>query len=61
MCPFIDKADAQCAEHLTFRNLSRAFAHCAGRYATCPIYQRLCAEKHAHDRRESPVRLLAAS
>ncbi len=61
MCPFIDKTDTQCAEHLTFRNVSHAFAHCAGRYATCPIYHRLSAEENTHDPRESPVRLLVAS
>jgi hypothetical protein len=44
VCPFINKAYAKCADHLTFRNLSHAFAYCAGHYAACPIYRRLITE-----------------
>ncbi len=61
MCPFIDKAYARCAAQMTFRNLSHAFAHCADRYAACPVYQRFIAEKCTHDQVQSASRVLAAS
>ena len=61
MCPFIDKADARCADHLTLRNISHAFAHCANRYTSCPIYQKLLADKANHDRVAGIPELLAAS
>ncbi len=40
MCPFLEKTDPRCATHLTLANISRAFAHCAGQYARCPVYQK---------------------
>ncbi len=46
---------------MTFRNLSHAFAHCADRYAACPVYQRFIAEKCTHDQVQSASRVLAAS
>ncbi len=49
MCPFVEKADPRCATHLTLRNLYRAFAHCADRYSSCPVYQALNAEQFQHD------------
>ncbi len=60
VCPFIDRADARCADHLTFRNLTRAFAHCADHYAACPIYRRLTAKECSYERVESASQLLAA-
>lgn len=61
LCPFIDKADERCAAHLTLRELSHTFAHCASKYAKCLVYQEL----HAHEPRYAwapqRVRLVAAS
>lgn len=61
MCPFIDKAEARCSDHLTLRNVSRAFAHCANRYTACPVYQKLFADKTNHERVAKISGLLAAS
>ena len=61
MCPFIDKGDARCAEKLTFRNVVRAFTHCADHYRDCPIYQQLTAERRNHDVTRRHSQLLAAS
>ena len=59
MCPFIDKAEARCADHLTLRNVARAFAHCANRYTTCPVYHKLLAERIAQE--SANTKLAAAS
>jgi len=48
VCPFVDKSDARCATHLTLANLLRAFAHCAGDYPLCPVYERLVTEMVTH-------------
>ena len=61
MCPFIDSADARCANHLTVRNVARAFAHCADHYRVCPVYQQLIAGRCGHDKDRVPLRLLVAS
>jgi len=65
VCPFVDKSDARCATHLTLANLTRAFAHCAGDYTVCPIYEQLVNEmvSDGFDYEESGVAagLLAAS
>ncbi len=61
MCPFIDKAHAQCAGHLNLKNLSHAFAHCADHYTACSIYRKLLAKERNHDRVKSASRFLVAS
>ena len=61
MCPLIDKANARCAEHLTLKNLTHAFARCADHYTACPIYRKLIAQERRHDHAQSAQRLLAAS
>ena len=61
MCPFIDKANTRCADHMTFRNIANAFAHCANRYTACQVYQKLSARQFAHDKVRSARGLLAAS
>jgi len=60
VCPFIDTADARCADHLTLRNVSSAFAHCADRYKTCPVYQMLAGESNTDEQAQRASRLLAA-
>jgi hypothetical protein len=49
VCPFVDKADARCAPHLTLGNLARAFAHCADHYTECPVYRELIAHARPYD------------
>lgn len=44
-CPFLEEADTRCAGHFNLTNLSEAFAYCLGRYATCPVYQRLLRDR----------------
>ena len=61
MCPFIEEADGRCAEHLTFGNLTYAFAYCAGDHTACPVYQELIAKQRCHGRSENVARFLAAS
>lgn len=65
MCPFLEKADARCATHLTLANLPRAFRHCADQYALCPVYRRLVGElicdARKHEASPAPVGVLAAT
>ena len=61
VCPFIDMADSQCADYLTLRNVTHAFAHCADRYKNCPVYQKLIDDPQSHDPADGLPRLLAAS
>ena len=61
MCPFIDKANTRCADHMTFRNIANAFGHCANHYTACAVYQKLTAQQFAHDKVRSAPGLLAAS
>lgn len=41
MCPFVNSSDPRCSAHLTLREIVTAFAHCAGQYSRCPVYQTL--------------------
>ena len=61
MCPFIEKADRRCSAYLTMRELDRAFARCADRYANCPVFQELIVHEHERCRAEAPAALAAAS
>ena len=59
VCPYIEQADARCANQLTFKNLSYAFVYCADHYDACPIYKRHTAERRYHE--PSDARLFVAS
>lgn len=60
VCPYIEKDDVRCADHLTMRNVAHAFAHCADNYAQCPVYQRLKAQQGRYEPAYA-ARLLVAS
>ena len=61
MCPFLDRADARCAAHLTFRNVTRALAHCVDCYGDCPIYQELVVDAQEQGQPRRAERLRTAS
>ncbi|MBS3820786.1 MAG: hypothetical protein GVY16_00195 [Planctomycetes bacterium] len=63
MCPFLDHADPRCSAQLNLRNISKAFAHCAGRFEACPLYQELrhTAAQHEHPNYTVAVAYRAAS
>lgn len=46
VCPFVDRPNERCAEHLSMRGLALAYMHCADRYRSCPVYQELTANEH---------------
>ena len=41
MCPFVDAAEAHCADHLTLDHLALALEHCADRFHECPVYREM--------------------
>jgi len=61
VCPFVDRDDPRCAAHLTLRNLPEAFAHCADRYTTCPVYQELITHDDEHLQTVPPRRVCLAT
>lgn len=44
-CPFVDRYDARCAQHLTMGGLGYAYRHCFAEFASCPVYAELMAEE----------------
>ncbi len=60
MCPFVNQTDARCAEHLTLRNLSQAFGHCAGRFAECLVFRQLSADAARRDKAARTLHRLAS-
>lgn len=57
MCPFLEKSEPRCAEHLQMRNIFTAFAHCADRYTDCPVYARLIRDARPLQPDAEPARL----
>ena len=49
-CPFLNRSDARCGNHLRLDQLGSAFDHCFGCYAGCATYQEMLAERR--DRRQ---------
>ena len=49
MCPFLNKSDCRCAQHLTFGNLFSAFAECANKFNACRIYDEMLTEQAKPD------------
>jgi hypothetical protein len=37
-CPFVNQADARCAQRLSLERLDYAFAFCFDEYDCCPVY-----------------------
>ena len=46
-CPFLNRSDARCGNHLSLNHLGSAFDHCFGCYAGCATYQEMLAERRA--------------
>jgi len=44
-CPFLNRTDSRCAEHLKIDRLGHAFEHCFDVYAACPVYLDLLIER----------------
>ncbi|NIA07669.1 MAG: hypothetical protein GWP14_08570 [Actinobacteria bacterium] len=44
-CPYIDAENRDCQRHMCLDHLSEAIAICGHEYESCPIYQRLQAER----------------
>lgn len=59
-CPFVNRYDGRCSEHLTMGGLGYAYRHCFDDFAGCPVYAELLAEVRetdtAGERSGSPVR-----
>lgn len=41
LCPYLEKSNSRCSAHLNMWNITQTFAHCAGEYGSCPVYQEL--------------------
>lgn len=44
-CPFVNRADARCSEHLTMGGMGYAFEHCFSKYESCPLHAELMQER----------------
>ena len=44
-CPFLNRTDSRCAEHLKIDQLGHAFEYCFDVYAACPVYLDLLIER----------------
>ena len=44
-CPFLNRADSRCGEHLQIGQLDHAFEYCFDVYAACPVYLDLLIER----------------
>jgi hypothetical protein len=44
-CPFLNRSDPRCSEHLSLEHLQNAFRFCFGAFATCPKYAQLVSER----------------
>lgn len=46
-CPFLNRRDARCGEHMSLDGLHHAFDYCFGAYRECPAYLALLSERLA--------------
>jgi len=44
-CPFLNRTDSRCGEHLKIDQLGHAFEYCFDVYAACPVYLDLLIER----------------
>jgi hypothetical protein len=44
-CPFLNRSDSRCGEHLKIDRLGHAFDFCFDVYAACPVYLELLIER----------------
>lgn len=56
-CPFLNRADARCGQHLQIGQLGHAFEYCFDVYAACPVYLDLLIERRTRsaDRLSEPA------
>ncbi len=56
-CPFLNRTDSRCAEHLKIDRLGHAFEFCFDVYAACPVYLDLLIERRTRsaDRLAEPA------
>ena len=53
-CPFLNRTDTRCSEHLTIESLGHAFEHCFDVYAACPLYLELLIERRTRGEADVP-------
>jgi hypothetical protein len=53
-CPFLNRTDTRCGEHLTIDSLDHAFEYCFDVYAACPLYLELLIERRGKGEAEVP-------
>ena len=44
-CPFLNRADARCANHFSVDRLEYAFDYCFGKYKNCETYLEMMVER----------------
>ena len=44
-CPFLNRTDVRCGNHLSLTTIGSAFDHCFGCYSACPTYHEMLAER----------------
>jgi hypothetical protein len=44
-CPFLNRHDSRCGEHMSLAGLDHAFNYCFGRYQGCPVYFQMLIER----------------
>jgi len=44
-CPFLNRADARCANHFSVDRLEYAFEYCFDKYKSCPTYLEILVER----------------
>lgn len=54
-CPFLNRRDARCGEHLKLDELRHAFQYCFGRPDGCPVFVELSFERRVRQVRASKV------
>ena len=53
-CPFLNRTDTRCGEHLTIDSLDHAFEYCFDVYAACPLYLELLIERRTRGEGDLP-------
>ncbi len=46
-CPFLNRGDPRCAQHLSMRNLDHAYRYCFAHYTLCGLYLDRLLERRA--------------
>jgi hypothetical protein len=54
-CPFLNRTDKRCGEHLNLESLDHAFEHCFDVYAACPVYLELLIERRTRGETDRPA------